>query len=328
MATTPRKYRKVSVQIWNDEKFRDCSPECKLIFLFILTHPTMTSFGAMRGSELSIAGEIQLTPEGYTEGFREAFQEGIHNGFYEVDPKACLIVVPKFLKHNAPDNPNVVLGWGSLVDQMPESALLTKHLQQVKEYLEPFGEPFLKAFENGIGNGIGILRTQNSELRIKIPPTPRGGVDGLVGDISGKRQAPKKADPLAGLPRLLDAYQKIGESILRIHPKAQLPISGTRKDFDARAALAKLVTKDGYTEQDVIDVLRWVVKGEDDGAVFWQQQFHALSALRKVSNGASKFTRMHERMQREKKTTSIQKQKDPYDDLMDEARRNAGKVAA
>ena len=42
MATTPRKYRKVSVQIWNDEKFRDCSPECKLIFLFILTHPTMT----------------------------------------------------------------------------------------------------------------------------------------------------------------------------------------------------------------------------------------------------------------------------------------------
>ncbi len=42
------RYRKVETRIWNDATFRSLSDDGKLLFLFVLTHPSQTSLGAMR----------------------------------------------------------------------------------------------------------------------------------------------------------------------------------------------------------------------------------------------------------------------------------------
>ena len=45
-----RRYRKISVCIWNDAKFMALSHEAKLIVFFMLTHPSLTQLGALRGN--------------------------------------------------------------------------------------------------------------------------------------------------------------------------------------------------------------------------------------------------------------------------------------
>ena len=49
------RYRKVALVIWQDEKFRAFTDDGKLAFLFLLTHPAMTSVGAMRATVAAIS---------------------------------------------------------------------------------------------------------------------------------------------------------------------------------------------------------------------------------------------------------------------------------
>ena len=51
-------YRKVSTRIWNDERFMSLPDTSKFVFLFLLTHPNMTSIGAMRGTIPGLAAEL------------------------------------------------------------------------------------------------------------------------------------------------------------------------------------------------------------------------------------------------------------------------------
>ena len=131
-------YRKIDTRIWNDEKFNSLSLHGKLAFLFILTHPNMTSLGAMRATIEGLAAELEVLPE----AFREVFRKGLFN----VDCNGKMIVVPNFLKYNAPANPNVVIGWGTAFDMLPECESKYKIYQGVKESIKGFGKGFQEAF--------------------------------------------------------------------------------------------------------------------------------------------------------------------------------------
>jgi hypothetical protein len=115
------KYRKVDVRIWNDAKFVGLSECGKLVFMFLMTHPNLTVVGAMRATAPGLAAELNMPME----RFREGFQEGLSRGMVKVDPKACLVWLPNFLKYNRPDNPNVVKSWADAFDLLPECHLKT-----------------------------------------------------------------------------------------------------------------------------------------------------------------------------------------------------------
>ncbi len=137
------RYRKVSVQIWGDRKFRRLSTEGALVCFHILTHPNMTSIGAMRGTVVGLASEIPetISPEGYAKGF----EEGLREGLWEASSEAPLIVVPNFLRHNKPESPNVVRSWAAIVDTLPECELRDIHFQRVKAFAEGLGKGFREA---------------------------------------------------------------------------------------------------------------------------------------------------------------------------------------
>jgi hypothetical protein len=135
------KYRKVDPRIWNDAKFRELSDNGKLVFFMLLTHPNMTSLGAMRASVAGLAEEMGWT----LKAFREAFAEALSKGMAEHDEKACLIALPRFIKYNPPESPNVVKAWVKALDLLPECGLKTRVVMRAKGYAEGLGKGFGKA---------------------------------------------------------------------------------------------------------------------------------------------------------------------------------------
>lgn len=154
------RYRKVDPRIWNDEKFRALSDDAKLTFLFLLTHPHMTAIGAMRSTVPGLAAEMGWELERYA----KAFAEPLAKGMAKHDPVAAMIWLPKFIRYNAPENPNVLKAWGSALDLLPECDLTREAIQSVKAFAEglpkafaeALPEPFAKGFGNtGAGAGAG-----------------------------------------------------------------------------------------------------------------------------------------------------------------------------
>lgn len=131
-------YRKIETRIWYDDKFCSLSKEGKLAFLYLLTHPNMTSLGAMMGTIEGLAAELNVLPE----VFREAFDKGM----FKVDGKANFIVLTNFLKYNKPENPNVVIAWGKGFDMLPECELKSVLYKRVKDSIKDYGKGYQEAF--------------------------------------------------------------------------------------------------------------------------------------------------------------------------------------
>jgi len=148
------RYRKVSVQIWNDEDFSQFQDKGKLAFLFVLTHPQMTSIGAMRHTIPGLAKELNWTEEGFREGFREALAKGM----VQVDERHSLLTLPNFLKHNQPESPNVVKSWRGVVELLPECNLLREYIQQVKGFMEALPIAFQEAFSKALPEALAKQR--------------------------------------------------------------------------------------------------------------------------------------------------------------------------
>jgi len=125
------RYRKVSTQIWNDKKFNSLSDDGQFVFIFLLTHPSMTSIGGMRHTIEGLASEKDWTFERLSKAFFEAEKIGI----IRYDKKANCITLPNFIKHNKPENPNVVKSWGVASELVPECNIKDKQIQILMQYV-------------------------------------------------------------------------------------------------------------------------------------------------------------------------------------------------
>ena len=141
------KYRKIDTRIWNDAKFCALSHSGKLVFFFLLTHPTMTPLGAIRANVPGLAFELGMGVEDFT----EAFGEVLGQGMAEHDAKGMLIWFPNFLKHNIPESPNVVRSWVPAVRDLPESNLKDVLLEHAACTIDGLSEGFRKAFAEAFG---------------------------------------------------------------------------------------------------------------------------------------------------------------------------------
>ena len=136
-------YRKIDPYIWNDERFMSLSSSGQLACFFMLTHPHMTSVGGLRATIAGVASEHSKLSE-------KAFQEVFDKGIAKADKKAPLIWFPKFLKHNPPENPNVVKAWVKGLDYLPECETKNQIIHNVKDFLKGFSEGFQKAWPQSL----------------------------------------------------------------------------------------------------------------------------------------------------------------------------------
>jgi len=164
-------YRKIDPRMWNDEKFRTLSTEGKLAFVLLLTHPHMTALGAMRATIPGLAAE--LGGKGFAEAFREVFAKGLAKH----DEKASCVYLPRFLKYNKPESPNVVKAWAHSIDLIPECSLKGELIQEVKGYAEALPEAFGKALPEAFAKAMPNQEQEQEQEQEENPPLipPLGG---------------------------------------------------------------------------------------------------------------------------------------------------------
>ena len=141
------RFRKVDPRIWNDAKFASLSGEAKLMFLYLLTSPSMTVLGALPMRASAVAEELGLDSERYGKRYQELYQRGM----VEYDSRG-LFWVRNYMKYNGPDNPKVVISWSSALDLLPECPLLYKVLESARNHCVSRGKGFPKAFNDTLGN--------------------------------------------------------------------------------------------------------------------------------------------------------------------------------
>lgn len=192
------RYRKVDPRVWNDEKFRELSDAGKLVFFMLLTHPNMTALGAMRATTAGLAEELGWE----TEAFRDAFADVLAKGMAEHDAKACLIALPRFIKYNQPESPNVVKAWVGALDLLPECDLKSTVLHRAKQYAEDMTEGYAKAFQEAFAKTI-LNQEQKPKQKPKSPrKAPQGAKTSLrewLDSVKAKGEQPiPEGDPIFG----------------------------------------------------------------------------------------------------------------------------------
>ena len=181
------RYRKVEVRIWGDEKFRRLSPipPCgQGLFLHLITGPHTSPIpGLFSAGRAAIAETLDWDVEAFDKAFEEAFREGLA----EADWKARVVWIPKAIKHNKPESPNVVRGWATEFDLIPECNLKWKALDALKASIHALGEAYGKAFDETFGKGSGKAsgnttgnqeQEQEQEQKLKDTPLPPKGGKG------------------------------------------------------------------------------------------------------------------------------------------------------
>lgn len=195
-----RRYRKVSTRMFGDEKFGKLSrpqPNGQSLWQYLITGPHTTSVPG-----LFAAGEAQLAERlrWPVAGFRKAWDEIDRAGMGLADWQAPLVWLPNALRHNAPESPNVVIGWKENLDELPACHLRDQALTDMHAFLLTIGkqtgaanayakafrevlphgfrEAFAKAFAEGFAKGSADPSpNQEQEQEQESTPLPpaRGG---------------------------------------------------------------------------------------------------------------------------------------------------------
>lgn len=141
-------YRKIDTRIWGDKKFNELSDDGKLLFFLLLTHPYLTSVGAMRGCLPGFAEDLHWPLERVEKAFQEIFAKGM----VKYDEKAPLVWLPNFIKYNQPESPNVIKGWGNALNYIPESSLKNLIVEHLTMCVSNCTESFREAFKGVLLN--------------------------------------------------------------------------------------------------------------------------------------------------------------------------------
>jgi hypothetical protein len=136
------RYRKISVQIWSDKKFRQLTAEAQLLFLFLLTHPHLTSLGCMRGTQAGLRSESKLTPRAFDYAWNDL--QGAE--LVQCDGDNHLIAIPNFIRHNPPANPNAITRYANEYQQLPECDMLVAQIDHAATVVADLDKPFRVRF--------------------------------------------------------------------------------------------------------------------------------------------------------------------------------------
>lgn len=141
------RYRKVDVRIWLDESFCRLtpSPPCgQTLWLYLITNPSTTNVpGLYRAGEGAMTDDLKWS----VDAVHAAFDEIAAQGMAEVDWNARVVFIPKAINYDPPESPNVVAGWRSTLDEIPECTLKTKAVASLRQHLEQMGPAWVGAFD-------------------------------------------------------------------------------------------------------------------------------------------------------------------------------------
>ena len=136
-------YRPVDTRLWNDRKFLACNDNGKMLWLFLLTCPSLPIPGVVVGGDGALADMIGWPTERLREGFAELSKHGL-----QVRREGRMLWLPNSLKYQPPAGPNAITCWGKKWDDVPEGVLKGELWEALriacKRWLVLFGKLFPK----------------------------------------------------------------------------------------------------------------------------------------------------------------------------------------
>lgn len=151
---TMARYRKAEVALWFDERFLALSapqPNAQTLWLYLLTGPRTTILpGLVLAHEEVMASDLRWPLEAFRKAFGEVFREGMAKAFWPTG----VVVLPRALfdsmgtprATSKPQSPNVVKGWATSWELVPDCELTREYLVTLKAFAEAFGEAYAEAF--------------------------------------------------------------------------------------------------------------------------------------------------------------------------------------
>jgi hypothetical protein len=143
------RFRKVDAGTWGDRRFADLSPDAKLLWLYFLTGPEVTSLPGV-----IVAGRAHLSEVmGWDLArFDAAFGEFAPSKTYpdamaRADWSRRVVWLPKAFKHNKPSNTNVLIGWRDHWRVVPECPLKSEAFRALRLFAESLGASYLQQFD-------------------------------------------------------------------------------------------------------------------------------------------------------------------------------------
>jgi hypothetical protein len=124
-------YRKLSVCMYGDEKFRRLSPQkpsAQGLFIYLITGPESCHVpGCINAGKAALAEGLGWPVATLAACFSEIEREGMAIA----DWGARFVWLPNAVKHNEPSNGNIVKGWIKTLQAMPESPLKNRAVSAI-----------------------------------------------------------------------------------------------------------------------------------------------------------------------------------------------------
>lgn len=272
--STANPYRKVSIRAWSDAKVNRLSPlppSGQSLFLMLLVGPQTTNIpGVQPVGRMAFAEMLGWELEDFNKAFAEAYREGLA----VADWKARLIYVPKAIRHNLPQSPNVVKSWAFTWSLVPDCELKITIWKSLREELSRLGPAFVKAFDHAcqinadhFGNNAELKPTgkptdnqeqeqdQDNTLPLtreddfKIPLTPEHDLIRFVDDDDLLTdQAAESGNPMSDNSGL--------HHVANSHTQAAHSCTGEHLQFDSQFLLMARTTglESHYTDENLQDI--------------------------------------------------------------------------
>ena len=114
-------YRKIEQRIWADEKFRRLSHNARYMFLYLLTGPHSTAWGAYVLDDLYISADLSFPPAKIKQYWKELLDEGL----ILRDSVTRLVAFPNWFKFNRPKNDRSAMAIINGLLSLPKSPTLS-----------------------------------------------------------------------------------------------------------------------------------------------------------------------------------------------------------
>lgn len=248
-----RDYGKIHSSFWTSETIRSLSEDGRVLAAYLMTSPHTNMLGCFRLPVAYACDDLRWS----VERFEIAFNDAAAHDFATIDAGSSWVVILKFLKWNAFENPNVGKAAAKIFAQIPDTCPAKRVLAGcLREYGKNFPEALLAPFETVSetvskpfpNRSINPIETVSERLSTPFRnPEPEPEPNQNQKTLSGKPDDADTGDEQREPELVLEASDPVAEIIAYLNDRA-----GTRfQVVDSSARLIRARMREGATMEQL-----------------------------------------------------------------------------
>lgn len=164
-----REYNRVSPRFWTEAQVEGWSDAEKLLGLYLLTCEARTTEGLYRLTWQTVSGDLDWSLERVT----QTVSKLLARGFVAYDETARVVLLPKALSYQRPENANQIKAAVKSILALPRTELLPAFVSAANQHCPELVTALSEPLRNRYPNGFETLPVTGSDSPTPTPaPTP------------------------------------------------------------------------------------------------------------------------------------------------------------